>query len=212
MIRRLFKNIKSNTYKYDVSALRCFIAISAFFLCGGILGAAAGGYVKGEAADTLCGFIQGYLSDINSKTPEAGSFIRVLRNTFVFPLSAFLLGTSVIGFLLLPPLAACRGFLLGFSAASVIRVFGSGGKLLIFASYGINALISIPCVFLIAIQAMQISGKLFASGIPGLKNSGISGKRLIIKPAMCCVIMFMTAILDTYLTPYLIRLAASIVV
>ncbi len=212
MMRRLITSLKKDSNKYDVSYIRCFIAISAFFVCGGILGTAAGGYVSGEAADELCGFIRGYLLEVNGKVPEAGNLTRILINIYLFPLLSFLLGSSVIGFLLIPPLMGCRGFLLGFSAASVIRVFGNEGKLLIFAAYGLNALITIPCVFLISIQAMQISGRLFASGIAGLKNSGLYGKQLIIKLTLCCFIIFLSAVLDTCLTPYLIRLAVSIVV
>lgn len=212
MVRKLVGSYKTDLKKYDVSYIRCFIAISAFFICGGIIGTAAGGAVSGEAADELCGFIREYVMSINGNGTKAGSLAGAIANIFIFPLLSVLLGSSVIGFLLIPPLIGCRGFLLGFSAASVIRVFGNEGKLLIFAAYGLNALISIPCLFLISIQAMLISGKLFTTGISGLKNAGFYGKHLIMKPALCCFIILITAILDNYLTPYLIRLAASIVV
>lgn len=212
MIRSLIKSFKNYPETYDISYIRCFIAVSAFFICGGLVGTAAGGYLSEEAADELCGFIRGYLLSARGKGPAAVNLSGIMINIYVFPLLTILLGSSVIGFLLIPPLMGCRGFLLGYSAASVIRVFGNEGKLLIFAAYGINALFSIPCVFLIAVQAMKISGKLFASGITGLKNTGPYGRQLIIKLAMCCFIIFLTAILDSCLTPYFIRLAASIVV
>lgn len=212
MMRRLIKRPRRESSEFDVSAIRCFILLAAFFACGGILGSAAGGYVSGEVSDTLSGVIQNYLSSSSIEMPQAEAFFKVALSSFLFPAIALFLGTSAIGFLLIPPLIAARGFSLGFSAACVIRAFGTDGKLLIFAAYGINAIITTPCLFLISIYAIQISGNIFSSGIIGIKNTGRFGKAFLIKLIVFCLIILIAVVLDTYLTPQLVKSAASFVV
>jgi uncharacterized membrane protein SpoIIM required for sporulation len=107
---------------------------------------------------------------------------------------------------------AVRGFSIGFASSAMIATFGAEGRLLVFSAYGIGALMTVPCLFILSIRSMQLSEKLFGASVSGIKSGETVGKQQILSLLICMSVVFMAAILDFYLTPYLIRLSASFVV
>ncbi|NLO49433.1 MAG: hypothetical protein GX111_14165 [Clostridiales bacterium] len=212
MIGGYQNSIRGSMGRDDVSSIKCFVLLSCFFMCGAVIGTAAGGYVSGEAGNMLSGTVSDYLGYINEKAIDKNAFLTALIDALTFPVLSVFFGTSVFGFLLIPPLMAARGFFLGFAASAMIRAFGADGRLLVFAAYGIGALFTVPCLFILSIQSMQLSGNLFGLTVTGTKGAGMINRRYFILLLICMAVIFLSAILDHYLTPYLIRLSVSFVV
>jgi hypothetical protein len=212
MIGGFRKTLRGGIGWDNAATNKCFIMLSCFFLIGAMIGTAAGGYVSGETGTMLSGTVEEFLGYINKKAIDKNAFPSVLIDAFKFPLVSVFLGTSILGFILLPPLMAARGFYIGFAASALIRAFGPDGRPLVFAAYGIGALITVPCMFILSIQSMQMSGNLFGLTVNGVKGAGIINRRYLINFLICMAFILLSAILDFFLTPYLIRLSASFVV
>ena len=142
---------------------------ASFFLCLGLmaasfsLGMIAGRVFAGKNSDTTLAELHRYLSGYYALDMEKGSGIGVFFNAlliyFRYPLLALLLGLTVPGALLLPVLSAVFGFFLSFAACCFARVFGGSGVLLAAAVLGLRCLITLPCFFVLAVQAMHSAGR-----------------------------------------------------
>ena len=74
-----------------------------------------------------------------------------------WPLAAFLLGSTALGALGLPVLLGARGFLLSFSAATLVRLFGLPGMAVSLAVFGVTVLVSVPVLFVVSVEAFRQS-------------------------------------------------------
>lgn len=74
-----------------------------------------------------------------------------------WPLAAFLLGSTALGALGLPVLLGVRGFLLSFAAATLARLFGLPGVAASLAVFGVTALVVVPVLFVISLDAFRQS-------------------------------------------------------
>lgn len=74
-----------------------------------------------------------------------------------WPLAAFLLGSTALGALGLPVLLGARGFLLAFSTATFSRLFGLPGVAASAAVFGVTALVAVPVLFVVSLDAFRQS-------------------------------------------------------
>lgn len=74
-----------------------------------------------------------------------------------WPLAAFLLGSTALGALGLPVLLGVRGFLLSFATATLARLFGLPGVAASLAVFGVTALVAVPVLFVISLDAFRQS-------------------------------------------------------
>ena len=156
-------------------------------------------------------YITGFLSIFTNDTSPKLSLFSSLANNFKYQLIALFLGFSVIGVFLLPILSAVRGFFLSFSVAAIIRLLGSKGILLTLALFGVNTLITVPCFFIISVSAFSASLYLLRLVFSkNLKNTvSPFSSRFFINCGICLIMLIISALIDTYLSPYLIGYAAS---
>jgi stage II sporulation protein M len=185
------------------------LACGALFLCGCIAGTVSAGCI--DEGTMLNDYITGFLSIFTNDTSPKLSLFSSLANNFKYQLIALFLGFSVIGVFLLPILSAVRGFFLSFSVAAIIRLLGSKGILLTLALFGVNTLITVPCFFIISVSAFSASLYLLRLVFSkNLKNTvSPFSSRFFINCGICLIMLIISALIDTYLSPYLIGYAAS---
>ena len=183
------------------------IACGALFICGGIVGSAAAGFAGGAEVSI---FMAEYLTRANGSALRTGEFFLAFLNACMYPFAAVFLGFSVLGVFCLPALAAVRGFFLCFSISAVVRSFGADGTLLALSIFGVSAVLTIPCFFVLSVQSFSSSLKVLKS--VSARGSGVTRpydggffKRI----GICFVVLACSALIDTLLVPRLIGLAAG---
>lgn len=86
-------------------------------------------------------------------------------------LAALLLGSTALGAIGIPVLMGVRGFLLSYSAATLVRLFGLSGMALSLAAFGTAALIAVPVLFAVAADAFRQSlGRLSGDRSPSWRQ------------------------------------------
>lgn len=203
--KRLFFILPQNDKAQFFSLLICGV----MFLCGCIIGTFSAGFVNdGTKLDAI---LTEYLSFyINGKSARPDFFISVL-DTFKYHLTAVFLGLSVLGVIFIPVLSAARGFILSYSVSAIVRLLGGKGAWLALSVFGLRTLITIPCFFILSLYAYSASTYIFRQSFS--KNIKISASpfnsRTFIACGICFLVLLVSALIDTYLTPYLIGFAAS---
>lgn len=98
----------------------------------------------------------------------APALASLVWDTVRWPLLALLLGFTALGLLGLPLLFAVRGFLLAFSIASFVRLFGGAGCLLALLVFGVSGALSVPVLFVLGVQgllaARVLAGRVWGDG------------------------------------------------
>lgn len=74
-----------------------------------------------------------------------------------WPLAAFLLGASGFGAIGIPALLTIRGFLLAYAATVFARLFGLPGVTAAIAAFGVTALVAVPVLFVVSLDAFYQS-------------------------------------------------------
>lgn len=197
-IKRLFKRDSLDTVGFSLCA--------GFFLFGALAGAVSANYISFD--DSM--LLKNYFLAAESGIFESGGLLRSLFDAFLYHAIAVFFGFSAFGFLFLPLLSGVRGFFLTFVAAAVIRALGGGGWLVALALFGLSSFISIPCFFVLSVQAFtasfNLSGALLRRSVA---SHAIYGKIFFIRCMLCAAALIITALIDAYLSPILASLAAG---
>lgn len=195
--------------KTSLSDFPAFIVCAICFMSGCVLAIFFADYVAD--AETLSGYMSAYFTQVGSGGDVHPGFGKIFLNTAKYHIAAVFFGFSVIGFICIPLLSAVRGFFFTFSIAVIIRLYGGNGILLVLGLFGINALIALPSYFVLAAMAFSVSKNLFSM-------AAYPGQRTYITPftgryftccAVCLGLLLIAAVTDTYLTVYLVQLAAK---
>ena len=129
------------------------ILCGLLFIGGSVAGSVAAGVL--QDAEALRGYVAAFLEGY--KSPPPPDFLDALISTVKYHLAAVFLGFSVLGPLLIPLLAAVRGFFLCFSVTAVLRALGARGIGFTLSLFGIPAVVSIPCFFILSSLAFSSS-------------------------------------------------------
>lgn len=124
-------------------------------------------------------------------------------SSFVFLVVAIFLATTFLGYILLPILSFFRGYLLSFTAATIIAGYQNSGVVMALTVIGIPALLTVPCYFVLASECFLYS----RSQLMMVRNTPCAYKsRLCLYSALCLVLTAAAALLEVYLLPYLLSL------
>ncbi len=182
---------------------------AALFLCGCIIGTVTARFISDGT--NLNTYVSNYISFFLSGSSSKPGLITAITDNLKYHLFAIFLGFSVLGVFCIPILSAVRGFFLSFSISAIIRLLGSKGIILALSIFGVNTLLTIPCFFVLSVSAFSAS--LYILRLVFSKNvkSSVSpfNSRFFINCGICLIVLMMSALIDTYLTPYLISYAAS---
>lgn len=129
--------------------------LSACFAAG-----ALGGFFfsswSGDNPD-LIGYLNRYFQVIGQGSGVEPSLWSSIWDLVRWPLAAFLLGSSVFGIAGIPALLAARGFLLAYSTAIFARLFGLPGMAASLTAFGVTALVAVPVLFVVSMDAFRQS-------------------------------------------------------
>lgn len=118
-------------------------------------------------------------------------------------------GHRALGLLGLPLLFAVRGFLLAFSIASFVRLFGGVGCLLALLVFGVSGALSVPVLFVLGVQgllaARVLAGRVWGDG----KTPPPYGKLYFFRCGACAVALCVSLLLDCFVVPGLVSSLAG---
>ena len=193
----------------ESGVLSALAVISACFLAGGLAGCALAGYVGGEGLESLSVYLNAFLQAAGAGEAQPPFLGALVWSSLRWPLLALLLGFTALGLLGLPALFAVRGFLLGFSIASFVRLFGQSGCLLAVLVFGIPGAAAVPALFVLGVQgflaARILAGRFWGDG----KRPVPYGKRYFLRCGMCVAALCVCILLEYLAVPALVESMAD---
>lgn len=205
-MKNIFKKIQSIIAENRI----LFLWILLFFLIGIVLGSYTIYYMSDIGKVEMGGYFNNFLSFIKSTQVD---YMSILINSIkaILPISIIIivLGFTLIGFPFVLILNLIKGYILGFTLALIITVLGAGGASVVFTSLVLQNIIFVPIIILISILSMK-------SSIIKLKNLkrdssqlDISGRDYIMIQAILLSFLSVGIIIETYISPYLVKLVIS---
>ncbi len=144
------------------SRLPGLVILAALFLCGAVAGTITAAGIRGDARGTLFSFLDGYLALMKSGPSAAARLGRAFLNAFQYHIVVFLAGFTALGVFLVPLVIAARGFFLSFALTAFVYAYGGQGLFLALGALGIQALLSLPCLFFLSFQSFGTAARLWA--------------------------------------------------
>jgi len=153
----------------------------------------------------------GHIAQIRAGTVESPGFLSVFWIAGRDHLLVLFLGFSLLGVFCLPILSAVRGFYLSFSIAVFVRAFGTGGLPVALSLFGVSAVITVPCFFILVSQAFTATSEL-GRGVLGMGKPHIGtlyGRGYVLRTALCFLGILAAVLLELYVTPALVAWTSS---
>lgn len=189
--------------------LPALAVLSVSFFVGGMAGCFLSTFVAGEGQESLKAYLDSFLSLAQTGELSAPGMAVQLWDLLRWPLLTLLLGFTALGVLGLPLLFAVRGFLLAFSIAAFVQIFGSAGCLLAFLIFGIGGAISVPALFVLGTQSLTASRKLASRFLGEGKPPSPYGRAYFLRCGGCAAALCVCIFLERFAVPALVSSAAG---
>ncbi len=194
-MKRKFIKIWDNQTRTTINPTLLFI--SACF----IIGVIAGSVVATNVADPdqMGTIIQEFAS--GSFNGLGSCIVKFMK----YPAIIFLCGVSIFGFVLIPVTVTVRAFFLSYAITSIINAYGSAGMAYALSLFGIQCLVTLPCIFLLASQGLVSASLLFslATGSGKKVSTGIFNGAYFIRVLICIIVLLLGSLLEWLVTPLL---------
>ena len=191
--------------------LPALIVVSASFLLGGLAGCLLSTFVGGAGQESLRAYLESFLSTAQSGGTASPALAVQLWDILRWPALALLLGFTALGVLGLPILFAVRGFLLAFSIAAFVRIFGSAGCLLAFLIFGIGGGFSIPALFVLGVQGLGAARTLASRFLGEGKAPSPYGRAYFLRCGGCAAALCVCVVLERFAVPALVSGTAGMI-
>lgn len=196
---------RADRWRASADGAAPFLAVAAAcFLLGGLAGCLLAGSVGGGGQESLAAYVEGFLQAAQAGEISPPALAALAWETLRWPLLALLLGFTALGLLALPLLFAVRGFLLAFSIASFVRLFGGAGCLLALLVFGVGGAVSVPVLFVLGVQsflaARILAGRVWGEG----KAAPLYGRAYWLRCGGCAAALCVCMLLDGFAVPALV--------
>lgn len=191
--------------------------VLAVFIMGLIFGAAGTEVLSQNQRSDLANSLEQFV--LGAKENDLGDPSMVARS-LVYENSVktiglfWLLGLSVIGAPLVLVLLFSKGFALGFSVGFLVESFSGKGFLLALASVVPHNLLMVPAILVAAVASLSVSGNLASRRFHSqavAERRGTAAEEVVAFTALsaaAAVVLAVGALVQGYVTPFLISLAA----
>ena len=196
---------RADRWRMPADGAAPFLAVAAvFFFLGGLAGCLLAGSVDGGGQESLAAYVEGYLQAAQAGEASPPALAALVWETVRWPLLALLLGFTALGLLGLPLLFAARGFLLAFSIASFVRLFGGAGCLLALLVFGVGGAFTVPVLFVLGVQSLltarTLAGRVWGEG----KSAPLYGRTYWLRCGGCAAALCVCMLLDGFAVPALV--------
>ncbi len=187
--------------------LKAYIMVSLIMLIGIILGVIFVNNLNETQIQDVQTYLQGFTGSLkDGKSINSGELLKKsLGNNLIFVLFMWFVGSTVIGIPIVLGIVAFRGFCLGYTISSAIKIWGTSKGILFFVtSILLQNLVTMPCIIALAVSGI----KLYKSIIKDKRRENIKIEiiRHTIFSLMILVILAIASIIETYLSTNLLIL------
>lgn len=155
--------------------------------------------------------IQTFFTNISTNSIDNGLALRnSLTINYIFVGTLWILGLSMIGVLVNIFLTYIKGFLVGFSVASLFLTYGYKGILASILYTFPSQILNIIVVVVLSIYSIMFANNLFHMifSKKSMNNRSMLKKYFVILMG-CIIISFISSILEVYLFPNILKLVIS---
>ncbi len=201
---KLSRNIRINK--------NLFIFLLVIVIIGITAGALFTAIISAEDKELVTSYLNDFITNIKEgKLIYENSLINALILTIGIALIIWLLGVSVIGFIVVIVILFLKAFVLGFSVGSIIATFKLKGILLAFIYSFPHQVINILVFMLISAFALIMSFKIINS-ITSKKPLDLKHfmNRYLIILIFSCLVLLISSLYEIYVVPKLINFVMSI--
>ena len=187
------------------------LVLSAFIVLGVILGYVFALRSLQSAGGELKQYFDAFLSGGVNRPFSVRALGETLLCYFRAPVIVFLLGFASIGVAVIPAVCALQGFLLSFSLFSFSLALGRENFPLLLALFALRLLALLPCTLALGAAAMEKSRELLllSLGGGGKRARAVTyGGAYWYRFGACCVCLLLAALIELWLVPQFLLLAA----
>lgn len=203
-MNKLFSKFKLST----ISGKRLYLFLLLVFIIGVLFGSIFITILDEQDKSTILSQIGTFFDQIRNNKID---YIGVLRNSLTSNLLyigiIWLLGISIIGIPIIIIMMFVKGFMIGFSLAAIVAKYKIIGILGSLTYIFPHVIISVIVIFVMSYYALRLAFSLFKAVIERKSiNFGevISRYGLILVISM--ILMVISSILETFVSPYVIKL------
>jgi stage II sporulation protein M len=206
MLRGLNETIKRHLADNIIS----YAIIIFFFILGISLGALTVSNIDIETKSDVKAYLDNFISI--SRTDSVHS-LEILKQSIKFNLITclvlFLSGLTYAGVLIVPLISAFRGFCIGITVAFLNDSLSKGGLLLSLASILPQNLVYIPVLIVFSVCSVSLAFTILRNKINRKNNEVIGYFWSIAMTALFLFVMMLGgSVIESYITPYLVKLVA----
>lgn len=206
MLMRLNETIRRHLSDNIIS----YAVVVFFFILGISLGALTVSNIDIDTKSDVKAYIDNFISI--SRTDSVHS-VEILKLSIKFNLittgALFLAGLTYVGIIIVPMISTFRGFCLGFTVAFLTDSLGRGGFLLALVSILPQNLVYLPVLIILCVCSISLSFVVLRSKLNRKSNEALT---YIWSFGMTAVLLFFImmggSIIESYITPYLVKLVA----
>ena len=193
-----------------VENLKAYIIVSIILLIGITLGVIFVNNMSETQTQDIQTYLQSFTGSLKEgKAVNTGELLRKsLGNNLLLVFLMWFVGSTVIGIPIVLGIVAFRGFCLGYTISTAIKIWGTGKGMLFFATTMLlQNLIAIPCIIALAVSGI----KLYKSIIKDKRRENIKIEiiRHTIFSLVMLAILAISSIIETYLSTNLLVLCKS---
>lgn len=156
--------------------------------------------------------IQTFFTNIDTSNINSGlAFKNSIITNIIYITLIWILGMSIIGIFINIFLVYLKGFLLGFSIASIFSCYGFKGVIGVFIYIFPHQLLNIFCIIILGIYSIMFTVKLFEY-IMGKKNNNMRNmlKKYTIIYIFTIITSLLSSLSEAYLLPALMKLVIKL--
>ena len=164
---------------------------------------------RGGGNDLLAEYLTSFLQSVQVQ-PASPPLLISVWETIRWPLLVFGLGFTTLGLLGIPLVFSVRGFLLAFSIASFVKMFGASGALLAFVVFGVSGCIALPALFVLGVQGWIASRCLATRMLGDGRRTLPYGRLYFLRCGVCACALCVCIFLESVVVPSLLAGAAGL--
>lgn len=198
--------------RIDPGRLPVVLCLTVCFVLGALAGCLFAGVLGADSLLRLSEYLNGYFARIREGAALSSSPLSTVWELCRWPLLVFVLGFTGLGAAGIPAVFLLRGFLMSYSVAVFVRLFGLPGLAAAAAVFGVAGVFALPALFVLGADALGSAGSLVSAFWGEGKRPALIRPERLIRTGGCAALLAAGTALQLWLVPLLVRTAAELFV
>lgn len=206
-MKKRFAHMTDGSGSGQLSVLLC---LTVCFAMGALAGCFFAGVLDADVQRHLSAYLNDYFAVLRDGEMVLPSLFSTIWELCRWPALVFVLGFTALGAAGVPAVFLIRGFLLSYSVAVLVRLFGTAGLAAAAAVFGISTAFVLPALFVLGTDAMGSAGALAMVFWGGEKRSALLWRGRLLHAGGCGLLLAVGVGAQLCLAPALLRTAAAL--